>query len=443
MYVFDTGMLIETLTNAIQRLKEAEALEIDELREILVWATKALRDTEVLAPNYEEQNLEEAEIAVQALRLLIADLFTQKHQPEGWLFLIRRIESIANHVIKGAITIQQSQHSETAKEEEAKEEVKDPDKEDKKGLKPSTKKAYQALVAGTLAIIVGQVIYPTQPYWVLLTTFVVLLGTQSIGRIYAKGFERSLGTIIEVPVLGFTLAKLVSGYSTLEILAIFLVLFLAYYLITVSYTLMNVFITMMLAFLYDVLMGGITLYLIGARVIDSIAGAAIALAVSTFIFPKKTKDMVAESLNDYLKELKPYLTTYVKGFTENATIKELSNNAFQLDEKLQKIKDEADPLVQNGESPAQSDMNQWITVFSAINYYARQLVASSYRKGFDYPEELEEVFEQVEVKLEHNMETLITLIEGKKFQMRLFTVWKRNANKLSSIPLIDISPNVT
>ena len=413
LYVFDTGMLIETLTNAIQRLKEAEALEIDELREILVWATKALRDTEVLAPNYEEQNLEEAEIAVQALRLLIADLFTQKHQPEGWLFLIRRIESIANHVIKGAITIQQSQHSETAKEEEAKEEVKDPDKEDKKGLKPSTKKAYQALVAGTLAIIVGQILSPTQPYWVLLTTFVVLLGTQSIGRIYAKGFERSLGTIIGA-VLGFTLAKLVSGYSTLEILAIFLVLFLAYYLITVSYTLMNVFITMMLAFLYDVLMGGITLSLIGARVIDSIAGAAIALAVSTFIFPKKTKDMVAESLNDYLKELKPYLTTYVKGFTENATIKELSNNAFQLDEKLQKIKDEADPLVQNGESPAQSDMNQWITVFSAINYYARQLVASSYRKGFDYPEELEEVFEQVEVKLEHNMETLITLIEGKK-----------------------------
>ena len=104
----------------------------------------------------------------------------------------------------------------------------------------------------------------------------------------------------------------------------------------------------------------------------------------------------------------------LKGSEENATIKELSKNAFQLDEKLHKIRDEADPLFQNGESPAQSDMNQWITVISAINYYARQLVASSYRKGFDYPEELEEVFEQVEVKLEHNMETLITLFEGKK-----------------------------
>ncbi|MFZ0446360.1 MAG: FUSC family protein, partial [Bacillus sp. (in: firmicutes)] len=314
LYVFDTGMLIETLTNAIRSLKEAEALEIDELREILVWVTKALRDTEVLAPNYQEQNLEEAEIAVQALRLLIADLFTQKHQPERWLFLIRRIESIANHVIKGAITIQQSQHTETTNEEEAKEAVKHPDKEkeDKKGLKPSTKKAYQALIAGILAIIVGQILSPSHPYWVLLTTFVVLLGTQSTGRIYAKGFERSLGTIIGA-VLGFSLAKLVSGYSTLEILAIFLVLFLAYYLITVSYTLMNVFITMMLAFLYDLLMGGITLSLIGARVIDTIAGATIALAASTLIFPKKTEDMVVESIHDYLKKLKPYLTTYVKG----------------------------------------------------------------------------------------------------------------------------------
>ncbi|WP_245843820.1 FUSC family protein [Oceanobacillus rekensis] len=413
LYVFDSGMLIETLTNSFQSLKEADALEIDELRKIMVWVTKSLRDTEILAPNYEEQNLEEAEIAVQALRLLIADLFTQKQQPEGWLFLIRRIESITNHVIKGAITIQQSLQSETTKEEHAEEAEKDTAKEDKKGMRASTKKAYQALVAGTLAIIVGQFISPAQPYWILLSTFVVLLGTQSTGRIYAKGFQRSFGTIIGA-ILGFALAKLVSGYSTLEILAIFLVLFLAYYLITVSYTVMSVFITMMLAFLYDILMGGITLSLIGARVIDTIAGAVIALAVSSIIFPTKTKDKVAESINDYLKVLQPYLITYVKGFRGNVDIKELSENAFQLDEKLQTISDEASPLVQRGEYPALSDTNQWITVISAINYYARQLVASSYRKGFDYPEELEDVFIQMEEKLENNMKTLITLFEGKK-----------------------------
>ncbi|MGJ9459762.1 FUSC family protein [Oceanobacillus sp. CF4.6] len=412
LYVFDTGMLIETLTNSIQSLKEADALEIDELRRILIWSTESLRDTEVLASSYEKQNLAEAELSVQALRLLIADLFDRKQQPERWLFLIRRIESISNHVIKGAITIQQSLHSEIDTVEEAIEEDKDPVKEDENGLKPSTKKAYQALVAGTIAIIVGQIISPTQPYWVLLTTFIVLLGTQSIGRIYTKGYQRSVGTIIGA-VLGFTMAKLLSGQSTFEVIMIFIVLFLAFYLLSVSYTLMNVFITMLIAFMYDILMGGITLSLIGARVIDTIAGAAIALGVSTFIFPKKTRDKISESINDYLNELKPYITTYVKGFKEDVNVKELSESAFQLDQKLQIIKDEAVSITQRSESPAQSDTIRWITVIAAINYYARQLVASSYRKGFDYPEELVDVFTTMEEKLDHNIEAVTNLLEGK------------------------------
>src|SRR5690606_30125634 len=55
--------------------------------------------------------------------------------------------------------------------------------------------------------------------------------------------------------------------------------------------------------------------------------------------------------------------------------------------------------------------NRWITMFSAINYYARHLVASSYRKGFDYPDELVDVFIRIEEKLELNIETLMDLIK--------------------------------
>ncbi|WP_234402368.1 FUSC family protein [Oceanobacillus damuensis] len=411
LYVFDTGMLVETLTNSIRSLKEAEALEMDELRRILLWTVEALKDTKVLARDYEKQNLEEAELAIQALRLLIEDLFNRDQQPEEWLFLIRRIESIMNHVIKGAITIQQSLYTESQVEDAPEEAAEKPDSEEK-GLKPSTKKAYQSLIAGALAIIVGQIISPAQPYWVLLTTFIVLLGTQSIGRIYAKGYQRSLGTIIGA-VLGFTTAKLLSGHSAIEVILIFIVIFLAFYLLSVSYTLMSVFITMLIAFLYDILMGGITFSLIGARVTDTIVGAAIAFGVSSFIFPTKTKDKVAESINDYLIELKPYITEYVKSFKEDVNVKGLSETAFKLDQKLQTIKDEAEPITQRTESPASNTTNRWITVIAAINYYARQLVASSYRKGFDYPEELTDVFSQIEEKLEHNIDTLTSILEGK------------------------------
>jgi uncharacterized membrane protein YgaE (UPF0421/DUF939 family) len=425
LYVFDTGMLIETLTDSIRGLKNADALEIDEIRHLLIWVTESLRDAEVLAPNYEEQNLEEAERAVQKLRLLIMDLLNRDGQPKGWIFLIRRIESIANHVIEGAVTIQQSLHHKKINEIESETDTdkveEDDDENEEKGLKASTKKAYQALVTGALSIVIGQFISPAKPYWILLTAFVVLLGTESIGRIYTKGFQRSLGTIIGA-VLGFTLAKLLTGQSFIEVTFIFVVVFLAFYLLTVSYTLMNVFITMLIAFMYDILLGGITFSLIGARVLDTIIGAAIALGVSTFIFPKKTKDKVGESITDFFSELKPFVTEYVRGFREDVNIKELSESAFQLDQKLQVIKDESQSLFQRPGSATHSDISRWTTVLAAINYYARHLVASSYRKGFEYPKELVQVFISMEEKLNYNIDSLNCLIKGTELKPIIYSL---------------------
>ncbi|PPA70395.1 hypothetical protein C4B60_12535 [Jeotgalibacillus proteolyticus] len=419
LYVFDTGMLIETLTESMKSLKNQDALEIREIRRLLLWVTQALRDARVLAPQYEEQNLEEAEKAVQALRMLITEMLGREEKPEGWVFLIRRIESIANHVINGAISIQQSIHQkpllsdggkdadEIAEEESA--------EEDEKKLLPTTKKAFQALLAGILAITIGQMISPAQPYWVLLTAFLVLLGTESIGRIYTKGLQRSLGTVIGA-VLGFSLANLISGQSMIEVILIFIVIFFAFYLFTVSYTLMSMFITMMVALMYDLLLGGITLTLIGARVIDTIAGAAIAVGVSTFVFPKKTKAKVDETIIDFLAELKPFVTEYVKSFREDVSVKELSENAITLSQKLQTIREESHSLYQRPGSSAHSEMTRWFTILTAINYHAGHLVASAYRKGFEYPEELTEVFMRMEEKLEHNIETLSEALKKPEHQ---------------------------
>ncbi|WP_404450571.1 FUSC family protein [Virgibacillus necropolis] len=427
LYVFDTGMLIETLTESIYKLKKADALEIEELRRLLVWVIACLRDARVLAQNYDKQDLEEAELAVQGLRLAIKDLLIQKEQPEGWVFLIRRIESIANHVVEGVVSIQESLHEGKSAQSNQEDNEADDDEDDstdnKKELKPSTKKAYQALVAGIIAIIVGQIISPTQPYWVLLTAFIVLLGTESVGRTYKKGFERSFGTIIGA-ALGFGLAKIFSGHSTIELILLFLVVFLAFYLVTVSYTMMSMFITMLIAFMYDILLGGVTLQLIGERVIDTIAGAIIAFAVSAVIFPKKTKDKVADSIDEFLTELKPYVTGYVQSFREDVYVKDLADNAFTLDQKLQSIEDEAGPLLNRPETISNSGIARWITIFTAINYYARHLVASSFRGNFEYPEELKETFKDVEEKLEHNIDTLSKLILGTERTGRIYSLKK-------------------
>jgi uncharacterized membrane protein YgaE (UPF0421/DUF939 family) len=429
LYVFDTAMLIETLADSIRRLKKAHALETEELEKLIVWVVKSLRDAKVLAQNYEKGNLEDAEKAIQAIRCVLYDLLNQEQKPEGWLFLIRRIESIANHVIEGAIAIQNSLFERRYVEGEligkavVSEESSVQKKEKEKGIKPTTKKAYQALVAGIISIFVGHIISPSQPYWIVLTAFIVLLGTESVGRTYIKGFQRSVGTIIGA-ILGFGLAKLVSGHSVLEVILLFLVVFFAFYLFSVSYTLMSLFITLLIAFVYDILLGGISLSLLGARVIDTVAGAVIALGASAMILPKKTKDMVADSFEAYLSILNSYVTDYVRSFIENISVKALADNTFDLDQKLQAIKDQAQSLLQRPGAHSNSGLVRSITIFTAINYFAKHLVASSYKKNFDYPEELLEDFKEIEEKLGHNIDELCKLIKGTKGTSTVYNLSK-------------------
>ncbi|MFI8577956.1 FUSC family protein [Rossellomorea aquimaris] len=438
LYVFDTEMLIQTLTDSLKRLKELDALEVKELRRLLVWVLRSLRDAEVLAQDYDPRSLEEAEIAIQGLRLLLSEMLNQEEKPEGWVYLLRRIESIANHVLEAAITIQESLKVSESKETdiENNEESLDEEKEDKPeeeawSLKPSTRKAIQALVAGTLAIIVGELIAPAQPYWVLLTTFIIQIGTESVGRTYMKAFQRSVGTVIGA-ILGFGAAKLVSGNSELEVFLLFVVLFLAFYLFTVSYTLMSLFITMLIAFMYDLLLGGISMELMGARVIDTIAGAAIALSVSAFVFPKKTKDKVADAFDDFLEELGGYVSSYIKTFT-NIEDKPLTDQAFDIDQKLQGIKDEAQSLLQRPGSMTRSGIGRWITVVTAINYYAKHLLASSHRKvPAKVSDELNSVFQQTEEKITHNIETLRELLREKE-SARVFWSLSEEREKIETL----------
>jgi uncharacterized membrane protein YccC len=416
LYVFDTEMLIQTLTDSLKKLKDLEALEVMELRRLLVWVLRSLRDAEVLAQDYDPRSLEEAEKAIQALRLLLSEVLNQEEKPEGWVYLLRRIESIANHVLEAAITIQESlkvsEYKGSPVENDAKPEEaeKEDASEETKSLKPSTRKAIQALVAGTIAIIVGELIAPAQPYWVLLTTFIIQIGTESVGRTYMKAFQRSIGTVLGA-IIGFGAANLVSGNSQLEVFLLFAVLFLAFYLFPVSYTLMSLFITMLIAFMYDLLLGGISIQLMGARVIDTIAGAAIALLVSAFVIPKRTKDKVADSFDEFFGELQGYVSSYIKTFTTPKD-KALTDQAFDLDQKLQGIKDEAQSLLQRPGAMTRSGVGRWITVATAINYYAKHLLASSHRKvPTEISEELSSAFKETEEKIAHNIETLQNLLK--------------------------------
>lgn len=411
LYLFDAAMLVTTLSDSLQRLKMDKAFENRVLQRLLVDVLDHLRKAEVLRYSYDLNDLERAEKTLRELRDVINDLFdSQEAKAGGWLYLLRRIEAIATHVTEGAMDIRRSMHR-NRKVEEIKEEEQEDEPEE--GMKPSTKKAVQALIAGSIAIIAGHLISPVQPYWIILTTFIIQIGTDTVGRAYRKGVERSVGTVIGA-IIGFGLATMVSDYAIVELLLIFTVIFCAFYMLTVSYTIMSVFITMLIAFMYDLILGGITYELLAARVIDTIAGAVIALSVVAVIFPTKTMNKITDTFEEYLEELEAYLTEYLKGFSDQG-VKDLAEKAFILDEKLHLLEEEAKPLLQGPGARRYSGLPGWLTIFTAVNYYAKQLVASSYQKDFRYGIVVEDNLELTEEYLTYNIRSLReSLKENKK-----------------------------
>ncbi|WP_409254225.1 FUSC family protein [Bacillus sp. SCS-153A] len=419
LYIFDAEMLIQTLTASAEKLRGLGAFEHEQVKSLVIWVIRSLRDVEVLSQNYSSHALHDAEKAVQGLRLLITEILHEDSEPEKWIYPLRRIESIANHVVNAAVTIQESLNSpkstpqESQKEQGEEPKGEDETKEEINTIRPTTRKAIQGLVAGVLAIITGHIISPVQPYWVLLTTFIIQIGTESVGRTYIKGFQRSIGTVIGA-VFGFAAAKLVSGHAMIEVFLMFVVIFLMFYVFTVSYTWMSFFITMLIAFMYDLLLGGISVELIAARVIDTIAGALIALLVSAFVLPKKTKGKVTEAFDDFLSELRSYTSAYLSTFKSEQKI-ELTDQAFELDQKMQAIRDEAQSLLQRPDSLKKSGVGRWMTVVTAINYYAKHLLASSHRNvNAEIPSELQDVFQTIDRKLTANIEQLQELLKEKE-----------------------------
>lgn len=427
LYVFDSQMLVETLAPAVKRLKILHALENSKIRESLLKVVQLLRDADVLRNDYRPSHLKEAEGAVQDLKNKLDQFSNKTADNKEWLFLVRRIDSIASHVIESARRLRKAREENLNKErtgslgQHSKEQEELEEKNDKTtkndiqedGLQPSTKKALQAILAGIISIILGYLLSPAHQYWILLSSFVVLLGTESVGRTLVKAFQRFAGTFFGA-IAGFYLAHSVSGQAHLEISLLFLCVFMAFYLFSISYALMIFWITMLLSIMYDLLLGGISEQLLQARVLDTLIGAGMGFIVSAVIFPKKTKDMVADTIVEFLSDLQEYVGEYLERFVGERATTSLADKALDLDETLQQVRNEAKPLHNSPGTLGRAGIERRLTVLTAINYYAKHLTASANRETtMTFDESLKQTLKLIDSRLSENFDTLCQLMSGK------------------------------
>lgn len=423
LYVFDSAMLIETLSPTVQQLKGLHALEIAEVRQLLMKVMQSLRRADILREKHDFSSLETARQSMKKLKIELDRLKTDDEDFKEWLYLLRRIYSIINHVTKEAETIQRTriQHindletttnSYKRDQQKNKKEQEDEEVDEKYGLRPSTQKAFQAALSGAVSITIGYLVSPSHQYWVLLANFVILFGTESVGRTVVKAAQRFAGTLFGA-IAGFVIAHLISGETYLEFAILFFCVFMAFYFVSLSYAIMIFWITMMLANMYNLLLGGVTESLLGARVIDTLIGAGLGASVTIFLFPHTTKDKIRDSMIEFLSDLKEYVDAYLERFIRPDANIDLADKALELEEKLQQIRDDADPLKRTPGSLARSGIENRLTVLTAVNYYAKQLVASANREDrLKVDPSDQQTLKKVELYFRENTDALCELLNG-------------------------------
>ncbi|HEV7993519.1 MAG TPA: FUSC family protein [Gemmatimonadaceae bacterium] len=155
------------------------------------------------------------------------------------------------------------------------------------GMSPDLRLAIQATVAVALSIAAGRALSPERWYWAVLAAFVVFIRATTLGETLSRAWQRLFGTVVGV-VAGLAVATVI-GHRTLPAIAIGLVaVFLAYYLMRISYTGMIACFTIALALLYEE-MGRPVPGLMELRVLETLAGAAIGVAVSALLLPSHSE----------------------------------------------------------------------------------------------------------------------------------------------------------
>lgn len=170
-----------------------------------------------------------------------------------------------------------------------------------RGTSLVTRQAIQAALSAGLAVVAGAALSPARYYWAVIASFVVFAGTATRAETITKGAARLAGTVAGIA------ASLVVADATLHdtpaILAVIVAsMFLALYTQRVSYTLMVLFITVMLGELYGVL-DLLSDHLLLLRLEETGIGAGLAVAVSVVFLPLSTADTARAARAAFLSAL--------------------------------------------------------------------------------------------------------------------------------------------
>lgn len=159
----------------------------------------------------------------------------------------------------------------------------------------------QVTLACALAMAGGELLSSERWFWAVMAAFLIFMNTQSSGAVAIRGLGRSLGTAFGIAA-GIALATATHGSPYWAIPLIGISMFMAFYLIHVSYTGMTFCITITISLIYG-LIGIFTPELLVLRLEETAFGAAAGILVALIVLPVSPARRAQQAKNKLINAL--------------------------------------------------------------------------------------------------------------------------------------------
>ena len=263
------------------------------------------------------------------------------------------------------------------------------------------RRALQVAIAGALAIVAGFALSPDRWYWAPMTSFFVFANANSRGATLRRAIERTAGTIGGVAG-GLLLGSVLAGQPRLQLLAVFPLLFAGFWLLPVSYALMTVIITCLLALLYS-MMAIFTLDLLLLRLGETAIGAAIGAGVAYVILPARSRGAVEDVTREFFAALAVFLEALPRAIDGNmADDARVLEAVRRLDLASSSLETTVNPLSEAVPGRRASALRQELILTLTARYWAHRIAARAlFHAGEAEPEELDRALTSVSTRLEN------------------------------------------
>ncbi|TCQ28128.1 putative membrane protein YccC [Rhizobium sp. PP-CC-3G-465] len=176
---------------------------------------------------------------------------------------------------------------------------------------PAVRTAIQITLASALAMVFGLMLSRERWFWAVLSAFLVFTNTRSRGDTAMRAVQRSIGTLFGISV-GLVAASLLQTMTPVILVLAAVCVFLAFYLLAISYAAMTFFVSIVLALVYS-LIGSLTPEVLILRLEETVIGSLAGLAVAFLVFPARTETLAGEALHRWCTALRRLLTDAAEG----------------------------------------------------------------------------------------------------------------------------------